>query len=194
MSSLWTNENIVNLHRFAEEGKTGKEIAELLGLSRSAVLGKCHREGIHLISGNPGGRNKNGTFARTAPEHHNHNGELINQSLLATTTERLSRPKSVQYRTNGANSATRFKESNPSPVAPKMRRLTLMELSESTCRWPIGEPKSKGFRYCGAYGADNTQGRPYCPYHSWTAYETPQQRAAVRQAWAVRSGRSAVSL
>jgi GcrA cell cycle regulator len=193
MSSLWTNENIVNLRRFAEEGKTGKEIAELLGLSRSAVLGKCHREGIRLISGNPGGRNKNGTFARTAPERHNHNGQLP-QSLLAITTARLSSSKSVRNRTNGDNSATWFKESNPSPVAPKMRRITLMELSESTCRWPIGEPKSPKFRYCGAYGADNTQGHPYCPYHSWTAYETPQQRAAVRQAWAARSGRSAVSL
>ena len=180
MSSPWTNENIESLKRFAEEKKTGTEIAELLGISRGAVSGKCHRDGIHLISGNPGGKRNTDRIFTRRPADKTYSGDSSpdNKPLQTTATEQLSSGK------------------NPIPVSDfsEMRKITLFELSESTCRWPLGDPKSQDFRYCGAVGADNTQGRPYCPYHSLVAYETPQQRAARRQAWVVRSGRPAVAL
>ena len=48
----------------------------------------------------------------------------------------------------------------PPPGAPKMRRLTLVELGPTDCRWPIGDGISVLF--C---GADAAEGQVYCSYH-----------------------------
>lgn len=44
----WTDEMQAALVRLAAEGLTGKEIGERLGLTRSAVLGRAHRDGVRL--------------------------------------------------------------------------------------------------------------------------------------------------
>lgn len=57
--------------------------------------------------------------------------------------------------------------SPPSP--PETRKLTLVELTETTCRWPIGDPRSPDFHFC---GADALPTKPYCPFHeklAWTS-------------------------
>ncbi len=43
MSMDWTDDKIATLKRMWEDGKTGGEISEVLGCSRSAVIGKAHR-------------------------------------------------------------------------------------------------------------------------------------------------------
>lgn len=40
---IWTNEIIGKLTTLWNDGKTGSEIAEILGISRNAVIGKAHR-------------------------------------------------------------------------------------------------------------------------------------------------------
>lgn len=49
-----------------------------------------------------------------------------------------------------------------SPVGVQM-----LELTEKTCRWPIGDPKKAGFHFCGDCPAP---GRPYCVKHADIAY------------------------
>jgi GcrA cell cycle regulator len=45
--------------------------------------------------------------------------------------------------------------------------LTVVELTESTCRWPTGNPRDlKTFRYCG----EAARGGPYCERHARLAY------------------------
>jgi hypothetical protein len=45
--------------------------------------------------------------------------------------------------------------------------LTVADLTESSCRWPTGNPRDlKTFRYCGG----RAEGRPYCERHSRLAY------------------------
>ena len=49
--------------------------------------------------------------------------------------------------------------------------LTLMQLRSDTCRWPLGDPQSSDFGYCGA----TTDGvRPYCRIHKRIAYSYPR--------------------
>ena len=48
----------------------------------------------------------------------------------------------------------------PPPGAPKMRRLKLIELKPSSCRWPIGDAPQ--WLFC---GANATEGAVYCPFH-----------------------------
>lgn len=162
MVGLWTTENIVNLKRFAGEGKTGTEIAAGLGyqFSRAAIIGKCRREGIPLISG---------MVARRV------------SSQPKKLKPKARRPRAPRPKPG-------FKQTSPILAASRMRRLTIIELRPTTCRWPLGDPRTPEFRYCGANGASHTGGRPYCPFHHAMAYETSQQRAA-RQAWSIRQGR-----
>jgi len=46
--SSWTPERVTQLREFAAAGKTSSEIAAELRVTRNAVLGKAHREGVKL--------------------------------------------------------------------------------------------------------------------------------------------------
>ncbi|WP_072590345.1 GcrA family cell cycle regulator [Granulibacter bethesdensis] len=62
----------------------------------------------------------------------------------------------------------------PAPPSPRAAALTPIASSRS-CMWPIGEPRSSGFRYCDAPSVDS---RSYCHEHCMRAYE---RYAAVNQ-------------
>ena len=50
--------------------------------------------------------------------------------------------------------------------------VTIVELKESMCRWPLGDPATAEFRYCGSPTASG----PYCAYHGRLAYQPAQER------------------
>ena len=58
-------------------------------------------------------------------------------------------------------------------VIPFSERVTIMELREYMCRWPMGDPTSPDFRFC---GARSQTGLPYCSYHSRIAYQPAADR------------------
>lgn len=46
-------------------------------------------------------------------------------------------------------------------------KLTVVELTKGSCRWPTGNPRDlKTFRYCG----EAAHSGPYCPRHAQLAY------------------------
>src|SRR5258708_16822240 len=53
-------------------------------------------------------------------------------------------------------------------IIPIGQRRTLLELNEQTCRWPIGDPSSTEFFFC---GGQTITSLPYCAYHSRVAYQ-----------------------
>ena len=59
-----------------------------------------------------------------------------------------------------------------SVVLPMSLRVTIVELKESMCRWPLGDPATSEFRYCGSPAASG----PYCTYHGGLAYQPAQDR------------------
>ena len=58
-------------------------------------------------------------------------------------------------------------------VVPISRKLTLLQLSESTCKWPTGDPTMPGFSFCGHSSAED---KPYCDYHAKIAFQPPNER------------------
>jgi hypothetical protein len=54
---------------------------------------------------------------------------------------------------------------------PRRRRRLFFELSDDTCRWPVGDPGSARFFFCGARAAHN---KPYCAEHCARAYRRPR--------------------
>ncbi|MGR3485024.1 MAG: GcrA family cell cycle regulator [Paracoccaceae bacterium] len=53
------------------------------------------------------------------------------------------------------------------------KKLTLMELTERTCKWPIGDPATPQFWFC---GLPVQQGKPYCEAHVGVAFQPASSR------------------
>ena len=55
----------------------------------------------------------------------------------------------------------------------KIGRISILHLSDKTCKWPIGDPASEDFCLCG-HGPKN--GSPYCEYHARLAYQPDEKQ------------------
>ena len=58
------------------------------------------------------------------------------------------------------------------PFEPKRRKLsplTFAHWDKNECSWPIGDPRSPDFKFC---GDKILEGRPYCALHCSMAYTT----------------------
>lgn len=58
-------------------------------------------------------------------------------------------------------------------IEKKARRLTLMELTERTCKWPVGDPATENFWFC---GLPTQAGKPYCEAHVGVAFQPMSSR------------------
>jgi GcrA cell cycle regulator len=62
---------------------------------------------------------------------------------------------------------------NVREVEKKARKITLMELTERTCKWPIGDPATPNFWFC---GLPTQAGKPYCEAHVAVAFQPMSSR------------------
>ncbi len=60
----------------------------------------------------------------------------------------------------------------------KAKKLTLMELTERTCKWPIGDPATDQFWFC---GHPSESGKPYCDTHVSIAFQPVSSRRDRKQ-------------
>ena len=51
-------------------------------------------------------------------------------------------------------------------IEKKAKKLTLLELTEKTCKWPIGDPATSEF-----FWHPSEQGKPYCETHISIAFQ-----------------------
>ena len=58
-------------------------------------------------------------------------------------------------------------------ILPISRKLILTELTERTCKWPIGDPATDKFWFCGLPSAP---GKPYCEAHVGVAFQPMSSR------------------
>ncbi|MDO5641921.1 MAG: GcrA family cell cycle regulator [Paracoccus sp. (in: a-proteobacteria)] len=58
-------------------------------------------------------------------------------------------------------------------VEKKARKLSLMDLTERTCKWPIGDPATEKFWFC---GLPSQPGKPYCEAHVGVAFQPMSAR------------------
>lgn len=172
----WTDERVELLKKLWLDGLSASRIAAELagGVTRNAVIGKVHRLGL---SGRMKAQAPSNTRART-------NGK--GGPIVSIRTPMPQRAVAMPMRGNAALAiqarpvpmaqAQRFS----SDVVPFTETVTIMELRESMCRWPVGDPSSSEFRYCG--GKAPLGGGPYCSFHSRMAYQPVQDRNRRRSA------------
>jgi GcrA cell cycle regulator len=165
----WTDERVELLKKFWADGLSASQIASKLGeVTRNAVIGKVHRLGL-------AGRATTSRVRTAKP-----------RSNIALFPARSSQ---VQYRTFGNTAlkpAVQPQERKVASVIP-LRALpelepapegliTLADLKENMCHWPIGDPMEEGFHFC---GRSKSSGVPYCEHHAAIAYNPAAKRRRV---------------
>lgn len=70
----------------------------------------------------------------------------------------------------------------PAPIVADVARLQLEELTDVTCKWPVGDPKLPGFGFCGLPAAD---GHVYCAGHRHRSIRPPKPVSIERRVHAV---------
>ncbi|GLK68494.1 GcrA family cell cycle regulator [Hansschlegelia plantiphila] len=173
----WTDERVELLKKRWADGLSASQIAaELGGVTRNAVIGKVHRLGLS-------GR------AKAAPT-----GVARLRAKPAASAPRrqaTSAPREPSYAVHG-NVALAPAVSAPRPTpAPRIvpiglvetsqlvcERVTIMELRENMCRWPLGDPSQTDFRFC---GGRCSPGDAYCGHHAAIAYQPAHDRRRDRR-------------
>lgn len=137
----WSEDRVSTLKALWLEGLSASQIAaQLGGVTRNAVIGKVHRLGL------------SGRALPSAPPR----GALTRTSQAPRRA--APRPK-VRVRTGAAA------EQTGSPMGGPGLASSLAELGAHLCKWPIGDPKSAAFTFCGRSASG-----PYCPIHAAQAY------------------------
>jgi GcrA cell cycle regulator len=158
----WTDERVELLKKLWSEGHSASWIAGELGsVTRNAVIGKVHRLGL---SGRAPSTNAGAPRQRKprAP------GQVLRGAVRGNTA--LAPDYEIKA------------EAEPQVVdnvIPLTQRRTILELTESTCRWPVGDPGSGDFFFC---GGNAVGGLPYCPCHARLAYQPAADRRRERRA------------
>lgn len=172
----WTDERVELLKKRWAEGLSASQIAaELGGVTRNAVIGKVHRLGLSGRAKAPAS-----TVSRMRPKP----APAANQQRRPVSAPgQVHRPT---YATQGGAALAMSAAPAPRPTpAPRIvpievvetefvcERVTIMELRENMCRWPLGDPSQPEFRFC---GGRSTPGTAYCPHHSSIAYQPVSDR------------------
>ena len=137
----WTPERESKLRTLWKKGHTASQIAALIGgTTRNAIIGKAHRLNLEAraVSKKPS----------IAPKVKLENDVKIKQEKIS----RKARFKSLLLDKN-------FEPENP-------KKLT--ELTDNTCKWPIGHPYEKDFYFCGRKPLEKF---PYCKLHFLYAFQ-----------------------
>jgi len=187
----WTDERVELLKKMWGEGQSASQIAkELGGVTRNAVIGKVHRLGLSNRATKTDAKPKAEAKPKPAPKP---------KAAAKPAAEPKTEPKPEPQTTSAtppkpAMSPARkaiIPAGQPLPPQPSAneispealakvneveksaKKLTLMELTERTCKWPVGDPATDDFWFC---GLPVQAGKPYCEAHVGVAFQPMSAR------------------
>jgi GcrA cell cycle regulator len=165
----WTDDRVELLAKLWSEGQSASQIAAVLGggVTRNAVIGKVHRLGLSgrgKTTGAAPAQHRQPKPTR-APTHPMTMADAPQPAAAAASTPaKVVTPPAATWR--------------PTEVAiPTSERVTILELRDSMCRWPIGDPAKADFGFC---GQRSVTGLPYCGAHCQIAYQPATERKRLR--------------
>ncbi|MEM9709360.1 MAG: GcrA family cell cycle regulator [Pseudomonadota bacterium] len=171
----WTDERVEKLKKMWGEGQSASQIAkELGGVTRNAVIGKVHRLGLS---------NRNGGSSETAAKAEPKPAPETKAAKAAPPPEPSQAPAPAIRKIvpagqplppqPSANEISPEALATVREVEKKAKKLSLMELTERTCKWPVGDPATEDFWFC---GLAVQQGKPYCEAHVGVAFQPMSSR------------------
>ncbi|MBN2676368.1 MAG: global cell cycle regulator GcrA-like protein [Alphaproteobacteria bacterium] len=153
----WTSTSISKLKNLWEKGLSTSEIGVKLGLSKNAIVGKAHRLGLK-------------SRASATKKIKRKIQKPVRKEILAT-------PEKLQ-----TVSPADISEKKVTPPASKKKKngkiISILDLKPDMCRWPMGDPRSEDFSFCG----EKTFGKkPYCLKHCSEAYTVSNSKEKEKQ-------------
>ena len=195
----WTDERVETLKRMWAEGQSASSIAkELGGVTRNAVIGKVHRLGLSNRNDDPepapapapepvvekkADRKPAPAVQALHPEPQPEPAPLpeevaeeepVSQPVFTPVPRRPIVPAGQPLPPQpSANEISPEALASVREVEKRAKKLTLMELTERTCKWPIGDPATEKFWFC---GLPSQAGKPYCDAHVSVAFQPMSSR------------------
>ncbi len=186
----WTDERVELLKKMWGEGQSASQIAkELGGVTRNAVIGKVHRLGLS---------NRASGSTPTKPEPKAKTAAPAEPKAKPAPKTEAARPAPAPQPKEEAKPQPQtparkaiIPAGQPLPPQPsanevspealakvnevekKAKKLNLMELTERTCKWPVGDPATDDFWFC---GLPVQPGKPYCEAHVGVAFQPMSAR------------------
>ncbi|MCG3267810.1 GcrA family cell cycle regulator [Yoonia sp. I 8.24] len=193
----WTDERVDTLKKMWGEGQSASQIAkELGGVTRNAVIGKVHRLGLSNRAAASGAAAtkaapkekpaaaakpaapKPAPKAKPAPVASvpavKEEVELDENGIPISAARRAIIPAGQPLPPQpSANEISPEALAKVSEVEKGAKRISLMELTEKTCKWPVGDPATDDFWFC---GLPVQAGKPYCEAHVGVAFQPMSSR------------------
>ncbi len=177
----WTDERVELLRKLWSEGLSASQIAgQIGGVSRNAVIGKVHRLKLSgrgkQTAAQPRAKKPVQATQATRPSGSGRTSSVGGASRVSSHTHAVGATAlKVDYEVQAI--AARVLDFAPSLTPPVSKALKLVELSEHTCKWPIGDPLAVDFNFCGNESGD---AGPYCQFHAKMAYQPASERRRAR--------------
>ena len=194
----WTDDRVETLKRMWGEGASASQIAkELGGVTRNAVIGKVHRLGLSNRNADEA-KPAPQTPAKPAPAPKTAKPDPTPapkpEPVAAVEEDDDDEPRTMAAVPQGTNVTPLRKPlmaGQPLPPQPSAneispealakvnavektaKKISLMELTERTCKWPIGDPATEKFWFC---GLQTQAGKPYCEAHVSVAFQPMSSR------------------
>lgn len=182
MSKGWDSVMLKKLKALMGKGLSTSEIGKRLGMSKNAVVGKLNRLGWNSKAGGVATVDKvvakksakSTKSAKATPKKTVANARGAKKTGAASRT---TSGKAAVKKTGTASSGATKKSLNKTLAMHQriiQHSLEMANLKPNQCRWPIGDPDSENFHFC---GAPVFVGKPYCYEHCKQAYQfTPPKK------------------
>lgn len=164
----WTDERVEQLKKLWAEGLSASQIAGRLGgVTRNAVIGKVHRLGL------------SGRATTSRMKSHRARPRSSGPATAKRTVKsRFGTVGNPVVRALYQLDAVAYMPPVEELEIPVAERKTIQTLTESSCRWPIGDPQNPDFHFCNRH---KVPGLPYCEIHARRAFQPPQPRRRDRE-------------
>ena len=190
----WSDERVAILKKMWLDGNSASEIAKALGnITRNAVIGKVHRLGLSNRDTNVSKASVTSNKAikgvkrgrppkiNKEPKKRGRPQKIKGPKEFNESSTERGKPISESGATGRSNDSKLEVVSDLSEetlkdllkVEMKSKKISLMDLTERTCKWPIGDPATDAFWFC---GHEAEPGKPYCKTHISIAFQPITQR------------------
>lgn len=195
MSKGWDNATLKKLKALTGKGLSTSEIGKRLGMSKNAIVGKLNRMGWNAKAGanltaadteqKKSAAKK--TVAKASESKKTATAATKKTPVKSATKKTVAKPvakvtvkKAVADKKNTPvkEAAKKVEKSKPTAKADAkslavhqriiQHSLEMANLKPNQCRWPIGDPDSEHFHFC---GETVFVGKPYCYEHCKQAYQ-----------------------
>ena len=187
MSKGWDSGMLKKLKALVGKGLSTAEMGKKLGMSKNAVVGKLNRLGWNAKAAvaEPKKTPKTKTTAKTAVKKAVEKKTVAKKTKVATPVKKSV--KETEKPKKKDKVVVEVKEKPVIKTASKKTKkdlalhelliqhaLQMANLKQNQCRWPIGDPDSDNFHFC---GETVFAGKPYCYEHCRQAYQlTPPKK------------------